>query len=194
MLAISAKEKPQKNFRSTSSASGGVDAASSSSASPSCWSCLASAGRRMFSSSISVKRDLAAALLRAFPVDVVDDQPAHRPRCVFHEAMAIREHRAVPAVEAQVGFVQQRRGAHRQRTDCCCGYAPAPDDGARCRARRRGRPLPPRRRRRRARPSKRHLQPRAKASAHRRPRNGSVAHRTHGERLRMSQTPHVIWA
>ena len=60
------------------------------------------------------ERDLAAPLLRPPGADVVDDQAAHRSRRVLQEPEAIRKGHPAAPVEIEVGFVQQRRRAHRE--------------------------------------------------------------------------------
>jgi hypothetical protein len=96
IAAISAKPSPQKNFRSTSSASAASDCASASSASDS-----------------GCQVELAAALEGTALAHVVDDQPAHRPCGVGEETRLVGEGHAA-AAEVEVGLVQQRGGAERE--------------------------------------------------------------------------------
>ena len=127
IAAISANEKPQKNFRSTSSASPGSSAASSSRASP------RPRGRERTRRRAVVERgegEFAAALLRAAIADVVDHQPPHRPRGIAEEPIAIGEGGGVAPGHRQIRLVQQRRRAERDRS----ARAPTCDWASRCRS------------------------------------------------------------
>ena len=112
IAAISAKEKPQKNFRSTTSASAGSAAASSSSAALIRTSSFSSAS---VGDLVAERRDLevAAALLRLAAARVVDDEAAHDLRGVAHEAAAVGEDRRLAPGDVQVGLVEQGRGPER---------------------------------------------------------------------------------
>ena len=57
-----------------------------------------------------------AAFFGPPPPHVVDDQPAHDPGGIRHEARLIDEHGAFPAGDREVGFVQQRRHTQRPGT------------------------------------------------------------------------------
>jgi serine/threonine protein kinase len=60
--------------------------------------------------------EMASPLLCLAPADVVDQQAAHHLCGVAHEAGAVRKGRRVPAVDVEVGLVQEGRGAERQMT------------------------------------------------------------------------------
>ena len=111
IAAISANEKPQKNFSSTISASVGSTSASSSSAS---LIAISDCGDGDLAGAVAVERRQVkepAALLRALPAHVVDDQAAHDPGRIAHEAAVIHEHRAFGAGNLQVRLMEQRRHA-----------------------------------------------------------------------------------
>ena len=114
--AISLNEKPQKNFRSTHSAS------------------RASSLRQRLERLVQLldldrlpiflqrvrqlgrqrgDLEVAAALLRMAAAQVVDDQPAHGARRVRHELPAIAERQRLAMGDVEEGFVQQRRRAQR---------------------------------------------------------------------------------
>ena len=109
--AISANEKPQKNFRSTSSARAALVVASSSSASPIALRVRASTARS--TTVVSMRRDLegSAALLRAPSIGVIDDQPAHDARRISHEACAVGKGRSRPRRHGEICLMQERRDA-----------------------------------------------------------------------------------
>ena len=112
--AISAKEKPQKNFRSTTWARSGSKVASSSRASLTRTSSLSSAAGSATSSSSEVISNCPPRLWAWRLRDVVDDQAAHHPRRVGHEPAAVRERRALALGHVEIGLVQQRGRAEGQ--------------------------------------------------------------------------------
>ena len=57
---------------------------------------------------IEVISNSAAALLRLPPAHVIDDQSAHHPCRIAHEAVAIGKARTLPLRDIQIGLVQQR--------------------------------------------------------------------------------------
>ena len=117
MAAISANEKPQKNFRSTTSASAGIDARPARRARRRC----ASAPSLVDGASATVgveRRDLelrrrASARWRLRTWSMIS--AAHHPRRVGHEARRGRGTRALALRHVEVGLVQQRRRAHADR-------------------------------------------------------------------------------
>src|SRR5437879_2414345 len=86
MRAISAKEKPQKNFKSTTSES--------------------EARRRP---------TRPAPRPRAPASNMIDDHPAHDSRGIGHKARAIRKRRTGLRGHVQVGLVQERCRAEAHR-------------------------------------------------------------------------------
>ena len=114
MAPISANEKPQKNFRSTTSASVRLDLGQLVEGVADVLQ-LVRAGDALGDRRVE-RRDLElpAALVRAAAAHVVDDQAAHRPRRVGHEARAIGKGDALAVPTCSVGLVHERRGAERQ--------------------------------------------------------------------------------
>ena len=71
----------------------------------------------MFGDSICKRGELEAAspLERASISGVIDDEPAHHARRVPHESGAIRKGEAASFGDIQIRFVQEGRGAERER-------------------------------------------------------------------------------
>src|SRR6516164_8313565 len=103
IAAISANEKPQKNFKSTTSAREGSALASWSSA-----SLIRVSSRQSGIFSFGAKRrdfELTAALLRTATSRVINDQTPHYASGITHESVAIRKGRSLSAGDFDVGLM-----------------------------------------------------------------------------------------
>ena len=141
IAAISTNEKPQKNFRSTTSASRGSTAPSSSSAARA-LELRRRRGRRRRRRFEGGDLEGAAALLGPPAAGVIDDERAHHPRRVAHEPRPVRERRAVAPGHVQIRLVQQGGRAERQLAARVGPAAAGRAGAARGRAPRTGRPRP----------------------------------------------------
>ena len=114
IAAISTNEKPQKNFRSTTSARRGSTAPNSSRAVLSASSSATGARGDVDAGLERGDLEEAAALLGPPPARVIDDERAHHPRRVAHEPRPIRERRAGAPGHVEIRLVQQGGRAERQ--------------------------------------------------------------------------------
>ena len=113
MAPISANEKPQKNFRSTSSASarrlGLAQALSNLRIADSTEFAVVYCKFHVVLESRNF--ELAAALQSPAAPRVVDNQAAHDASGIAHESVSIGEGGAVLVREFKICLVQERRGA-----------------------------------------------------------------------------------